>query len=415
MSAAPFLLDAVLFDLDGTLIATDRFWIQAARTGARRAFEELGIERALPTRDEWMGVVGHPLEEGFGALFRDLSSRERKVVLEACVAEEERLLAGGGAALMPGTVELLEDLEAAGIRIGVASNCAQGYLDHMLEQLGLGRWVGEARCLDSPGIRSKTDMLTDLLTLWETRRAVMVGDRAGDARAAHDNGLPHVHCAFGFAQEEVQAEATIEDLGALVGVLSQRRARLDRLLDRLGRSRRRGTRVVGVAGPPAAGKSILARDLQEILEQRGASVWVASTDAWELGGGEPFPWQDLERELLDPLVEGQPVHVERKWLDRQRVPRVQELSGRGPEWLLLEGSRVLEARLQSRLETTVVLEVSDACVLSRVAAREGRLLGPEPLSQVRSRELPAYRALVEGLGRAGDRVTLHGENPLRLV
>ena len=35
---------AALFDLDGTLIATDRFWIQAARVGARRAFQELGLE-----------------------------------------------------------------------------------------------------------------------------------------------------------------------------------------------------------------------------------------------------------------------------------------------------------------------------------------------------------------------------------
>ena len=63
MTGFPF--DSIVFDLDGTLVATDRFWIPAARAGARRAFEELGLERELPSADQWMSMVGYPLEEGF--------------------------------------------------------------------------------------------------------------------------------------------------------------------------------------------------------------------------------------------------------------------------------------------------------------------------------------------------------------
>ena len=44
-----FAFDAVLFDMDGTLVATDRYWPQAAQEGAIRAFEELGLD-AQPTR-----------------------------------------------------------------------------------------------------------------------------------------------------------------------------------------------------------------------------------------------------------------------------------------------------------------------------------------------------------------------------
>ena len=78
MSAPEFPFEAVLFDLDGTLLATDRFWVPAARVGAKRAFSELGLERAIPTAEEWMGLVGLPLAEGFDALFADPAPEQRQ-------------------------------------------------------------------------------------------------------------------------------------------------------------------------------------------------------------------------------------------------------------------------------------------------------------------------------------------------
>ena len=95
MSSSEFPYEAVLFDLDGTLVATDRFWVPAARVGAKRAFAELGLEREIPTAEEWMGLVGLPLAEGFDALFEDLSPKERQVILERCVEEEHFALDAG--------------------------------------------------------------------------------------------------------------------------------------------------------------------------------------------------------------------------------------------------------------------------------------------------------------------------------
>ena len=114
--AGPLLFDAVLFDLDGTLVATDRFWVQAARTGARRAFEELGLDVRLPSAEEWMSLVGLKLEDGFRALFPDLEQDARRAVWEACTEEEERLLQAGGAVLMPGAGAALAALAEAGVR-----------------------------------------------------------------------------------------------------------------------------------------------------------------------------------------------------------------------------------------------------------------------------------------------------------
>jgi len=116
------LFDGVVFDLDGTLVATDRFWVEAARAGARRAFAELGLTRELPSGAEWMNLVGLPLAEGFGQLFPDLPQAQLSVLMRRCVEEEESALRAGQAALLPGVPETLAELAGRGLKLGIASN-----------------------------------------------------------------------------------------------------------------------------------------------------------------------------------------------------------------------------------------------------------------------------------------------------
>ena len=221
MNALPF--DAVIFDLDGTLVATDSFWVVAADRGARVAFEELGIRRELPTAREWMALVGTPLASGFERLFPDLSGLERERVMARCVEESHAAMRAGGAVEMPGAREVLRELRARGVRLGIASNCAKAYLDSMLRMLKLGELVDEARCLQSPGVAKKADMLADLLETFGTTSAVMVGDRASDGEAARANGLPFVHLASGFAPpgERIECDARIGALAELLPTLER--------------------------------------------------------------------------------------------------------------------------------------------------------------------------------------------------
>lgn len=254
--ARSFAFDAVLFDLDGTLVATDLFWPDAAREGALRAFAELGLERPIPSPAQWMELVGQPLEEGFAALFPDMEPATRDAVMNACVEEEHRLISGGRAGVLPGVREALTDLSSRGVKLGIASNCSQDYLDAMLTGLGIGAWVDEPRCLDTPGIRNKAGMVEDLMLTFGSRRVVMVGDRAADRDAAWANGVPHVHLARGYAPrgESVEAEATIQGMDELIPLLERRSAWLDELAASL-------EGAVTIAGDPGAGKTMLAEDL----------------------------------------------------------------------------------------------------------------------------------------------------------
>ncbi|NOT29640.1 MAG: HAD family hydrolase, partial [Planctomycetes bacterium] len=262
--------DAVLFDLDGTLVATDRFWIESAERGTRRALRELGITRALPTPQQWLSLVGLPLEVGFRALFPELREDDRQAVLRACVEEEEAMLRQGVVLAMPGAREVVERLHARGFALGIASNCQQSYLDHMLDALELHGLVRAAYCRESPDITSKGDMVARLLADFETRSAVMVGDRASDRDAAWENGIPHVHCAFGFAQgdEAVEAEGRIDSMSELEPLLDRRGRWIEQALERVGAFERPGLRL-GVTGGPASGKTLFARDAARLLAARG--------------------------------------------------------------------------------------------------------------------------------------------------
>ena len=369
----PFPFDCVVFDLDGTLVATDRFWVRAARAGARRAFSELGLERELPGADEWLGMVGLPLDQGFERVFADLDETSRRLVQNRCVEEEEAALVAGGALLMPGADEVLRSLKALRVRVGIASNCAGSYLQHMLSALNLCEYVRESRCLDSPGVHSKADMIADILAVYGTRSAVMVGDRAGDAEATRDNGIPHVHLADGLAPEGegVDCEATIAVLADLLPRLWGRSEWIEGALSELGvLGGDEKVRSLGIAGPPAAGKSLFARDAALLARARGRTVQVVSRD----GSGR----------LAAP--EGADLMIFDGWLD-------------GAEPGVLEPDR------------TLYLACDDPTLLRRMARMPGRGRDPGPKAELaawRERELQAGS---RAWSRRADLV-LDGSNPL---
>lgn len=278
MFVSPFPFDTVLFDLDGTLVATDRYWPDAARAGTLEVFRARGVERPIPSPAEWMAMVGLPMEEAFAAAFADLDPELRGELVEACAAKENDSVQSGRAVVLDGVASVLDALKAQGVRLGVASNCGQDYLDAMMGELGLGQWIDEARCLASPGIRTKAEMIADLLDTFGTRSSVMVGDRRGDRDAAWANGLPHVHIprGYGGVSETVEAEATLNGIDELLDVLGER-----------GRVLSRVTAIVAVAktvtvtGMPFAGRQLFAADLRRFLGAAGSRSAVMVAEAGE--------------------------------------------------------------------------------------------------------------------------------------
>ncbi len=403
MTDSDLCFDAVLFDLDGTLVATDRFWPDAARAGALRAFAELGLERALPSPQVWMGMVGLPLAEGFDSVFADLEPAQRQVVLAACVEEEHRLLEEGAAGLLPGTVMALNFLAARGVRMGIASNCSQGYLDAMMKGLGLGKWIPEGRCLDTRGISNKADMIEDLLQTFGTRRAVMVGDRSGDRQAAWANGVPHVHLARGYAQagESTVAEATLEGLDQLPELLGRRSEAVRECVAGLGFPAESAA-WLGIGGLPGAGKSLWAEDLSAELRRQGWSVERVDLEHYR----RPITaaWQ----------VDGDPLRAIQQAYDLERLVERMERPARDPGTVrILEGRYLLHSRVLQAVDRLLWIETPVEIAERRIEGRDGRLDGPPASAQFRGWDLPVAQALVAAVppGNVAHRIE-PGGNPL---
>jgi phosphoglycolate phosphatase len=408
MADAPLFFDAVLFDLDGTLVATDRFWVDAAHAGARRAFAELGLERRPPSSAEWMSLVGLPLAEGFARLFPDLPPAARARVQALCEEEEHAALRAGGAALIPGVPEMLAELAERGVRLGIASNCGQDYLRAMLEDLGLARWVRQARCLDSPGVTNKAGMLAQLVDVFGTRAAVVVGDRQGDRDAAWANGLPHVHFTRGFAQpgEEFEAEGRIDAIPELVPLLERRSRWLAEVLDTLDARAGGALATVGVTGPPGAGKSLFARDLARLAALRGLEAEVVALEDFLL----PSAPADLASTAF--VASGRPLDLLARGYDLARLAA--RLARRAPgKLLVLHGSFLAHPALRPALDALVHLALDEALCLRRLAGRDARAHGTEALLAVRRHLLPASRAFdAEFPPAAHADLVLDGSNPL---
>ena len=133
----------------------------------------------------------------------DLHHLEEEVETEAQELEQIAFAKGLGA-MYPGARQLLSDLHAAGVRLALASNCGRRYLEGFLDAFELRPIVEEARCLDSPGVSSKVDMVRDILDVTGTTDAVMVGDRANDRESALANRIPFILFAGGFLSTDAR-------------------------------------------------------------------------------------------------------------------------------------------------------------------------------------------------------------------
>jgi len=131
-------LAAVVFDVDGTLVDSER---QGHRVAFNLAFEEAG----LPYRWD---------EEAYGELLRITGGQQRIAdYLDDQGVDEDRrqalvpalharktaimreLVAGGRIAVRPGARRLVDELARAGVRLAVATTGSRGWVDELLEHL----------------------------------------------------------------------------------------------------------------------------------------------------------------------------------------------------------------------------------------------------------------------------------------
>ncbi len=194
---------ALLFDLDGTL--TDNF--PGIARSIVYALDRLDVEAPSPA--ELRRFVGPPLRTTFAAL---LGTDEPDAIEQAIALYRERYSELGWRenVVYDGIPEALASLAASPRRLFLCTSKPEIYARRIVTLFGLGEHLDGIYGADLAGRHDDKAVLLAHLAATEgldASRAVMIGDRSHDLRAARANGARAIGVLWGYGSAEELAGA----------------------------------------------------------------------------------------------------------------------------------------------------------------------------------------------------------------
>ena len=187
--------DAILFDVDGTLIDSAPGIINTLE----EVFQKMGVD---VTNINLRRYIGPPLRKTFAEHFTDPAKIEEAANLYRVSYHEKGSHEGFS---YPGVPEMLRRLRDAGLTLCTATCKPTQVVTPILEENGLAPFfdfIGGASMDESRD--TKTDVIRHVLEQPQLagKRVLMVGDRNDDMRGAADCGLDAAAVLYGYGSRE---------------------------------------------------------------------------------------------------------------------------------------------------------------------------------------------------------------------
>lgn len=209
------MLEAVLFDLDGTLWSSSPEICIAWNRVLDRHPE---LKRGSITEQELASCFGLPMTEIARKLFPELLEENKQALMDECCIEENEYLSVHGGTLFPQLEETLARLKEK-YQLYIVSNCQSGYIECFIKAHRLEKYFDDIECWGNnklpKGENNKLIMQRNGIT-----RAVYVGDTSGDEESARVAGIPFIFAAYGFG-EAIAPDETIYAFAELPEILQK--------------------------------------------------------------------------------------------------------------------------------------------------------------------------------------------------
>ena len=213
--------DLILFDVDGTLTDSG----EGITKSVQYTLEKYGIIE--PDLNNLRKFIGPPLIDSFGKYYgfsKEESVRARNIF-------NERYQPIGWMENRPydGIEAVLDELQKAGIMMGVATSKPEGVANKVLEYFDLKKYFSVICAAPNNGLNGEKPgriraAIEEARTLGcEAKNVIMVGDTRFDVLGAHECGIPCVGVTWGFAVEgEFEAcdtEYVVDSMEKLLNLL----------------------------------------------------------------------------------------------------------------------------------------------------------------------------------------------------
>lgn len=187
--------DAILFDVDGTLIDS----APGILNTLEMVFRDMGVDL---TNVNLRRYIGPPLRKSFAEHFSDPAKIEEATERYRMIYHEKGSHEGG---VYPGVPEMLRCLKDAGFTLCTATCKPTEVVTPILEEQGIAGYfafIGGASMDESRD--TKTDVICHVLSqpALQGKRVLMVGDRSDDLQGAANCGLDAAGVLYGYGSRE---------------------------------------------------------------------------------------------------------------------------------------------------------------------------------------------------------------------
>lgn len=196
-------IDAILFDLDGTLWeVVDSTYLATKQITDKYNLPEVTKETIIKcmgkTKDECCKLY-YPSED---------VERGKKLLEEGGFINNEMLKVYGGN-VYSGLEETLNELKKK-YKLCIVSNCIAGYIEAFLESSKLSKYFDDYIAAGKEKLK-KSDAIKEVIKRNNIKNAIYVGDTIKDKEAAKEAKIEFIHARYGF-DKNLQSKYYIDDI-----------------------------------------------------------------------------------------------------------------------------------------------------------------------------------------------------------